>query len=46
MLEKVQSLVLRFFTIIRMFSFKQNCIRLVSSDPNSGIGVQDMVFDF
>ncbi len=34
MLDKAQSLALRFFTIIRMFSFKQNCIRLMSPDPS------------
>ncbi len=33
MLDKAQSLVLRFFTIIRMFFFKQNCIRLMGPDP-------------
>jgi hypothetical protein len=33
MLEKAHGLVLRFFTIIRMFSFKQNCIRLMGPDP-------------
>ncbi len=34
MLEKAQSLVLRFFTIIRLVSFKQNCIRLMGPDPS------------
>ena len=34
MLEKAQSLVLRFFTIIRLFSCKQNCIRLMGPDPS------------
>ncbi len=33
MLDKAESLALRCFTIIRMFSFKQNCIRLMSPDP-------------
>jgi len=36
MLEMAQSLVLRFFTIIRMFSFKQNGIRLMGPDPTHG----------
>jgi len=34
MLDKAQSLALRFFTIIRMISFKQNCIRLMGPDPS------------
>jgi hypothetical protein len=53
MLEKAQSLILRFFSIIRMFSFKQNCIRLMGPDPsstkmnkaeNEQIGVADQDF--
>jgi len=42
MLEKARTLVLRFFIIIRMFSFKQNCIRLMSPDPNLSKSVRSL----
>jgi antitoxin CptB len=37
MLDKAQSLALRFFTLIRMFSFKRNCMRSTSPDPSYSV---------
>ena len=37
MLDKAQSLALRFFTLIRMFSSKQNCMRSMRPDPSFAV---------